>query len=47
MFKSFAYVDADIPDGLTIAAWRRRRLEPAAPRPLRARLLRVARRRRQ
>jgi hypothetical protein len=50
MFTSphhFAYVDADIPEGLTIAEWRRRRLQPVAPRPLRARLQRVARRPRQ
>ena len=50
MFKSphhFTYVDVDIPEGLTIAEWRRRRLEHVVPRPLRARLLRVARLRRQ
>ena len=50
MFTSphhFAYVDADIPEGLTIAEWRRRRLDAVAPRSLRARLLRAARLRRR
>jgi len=40
-------MESTIPAELTIAEWRRRRLEPVAPRSLRAPLLRVARLRRR
>jgi len=40
----FAYVDVDIPDGQTLAEWRREHPGPAAHRPLRHALRGVARR---
>ena len=40
---SFNYVECDIPDGMTLAQWRRRHL-PATPAPRRSRLSRLLRR---
>ena len=39
---SFAYLEIDVPPGMTLAAWRRERAPPRRPRRLRRRLLRRA-----
>ncbi len=39
---SFLYVESDVPDGMTLTAWRRERIAQAEPRPARRVLRRHA-----